>query len=50
MQALYRSTGGVPPAPPRPVIVLVVRDSLRGLTNSDEVCPPERSGSVGKHE
>lgn len=36
-QALYPETGGVPPVLARPVIVLVVRTTLRGLTNNDDV-------------
>ncbi|CAN0001623.1 unnamed protein product, partial [Ectocarpus sp. 6 AP-2014] len=34
---LYPHTGGVPPVPPRPVIVLVVRVKKRGLQNNAEV-------------
>lgn len=37
MQALYPENGGVPRTPPRPVIVLIVRQSLRGVRNHDEV-------------
>ncbi|CAB1105986.1 unnamed protein product [Ectocarpus sp. CCAP 1310/34] len=37
LQGLFPTTNGVPPAPPRPVIVLVVRTTLRGLKNNDEV-------------
>ncbi|CBN75965.1 conserved unknown protein [Ectocarpus siliculosus] len=36
-QGLFPTTNGVPPAPPRPVIVLVVRNKLRGLMNNEEV-------------
>lgn len=38
LQGLFPTTNGVPPTPPRPVIVLVVRNNLRGLTNNNEVC------------
>ncbi|CAN0342528.1 unnamed protein product [Ectocarpus sp. 6 AP-2014] len=37
LQGLFPTTNGVPPAPPRPVIVLVVRNKLRGLMNNEEV-------------
>ncbi|CAM9841386.1 unnamed protein product [Ectocarpus sp. 4 AP-2014] len=37
LQGLFPTTNGVPPTTPRPVIVLVVRNNLRGLTNNDEV-------------
>ncbi|CBN75964.1 conserved unknown protein [Ectocarpus siliculosus] len=37
LQGLFPTTDGVPPAPPRPVIVLVVRTTLRGLKNNEEV-------------
>ncbi|CAM9134821.1 unnamed protein product [Ectocarpus fasciculatus] len=37
LQGLFPTTNGVPPAPPRPVIVLVVRSKLRGLTNNEQV-------------
>ncbi|CAM9445961.1 unnamed protein product [Ectocarpus fasciculatus] len=37
LQGLFPTTNGVPPAPPRPVMVLVVRDTLRGLANNEEV-------------
>ncbi|CAM9134740.1 unnamed protein product [Ectocarpus fasciculatus] len=37
LQGLFPTTDGVPPVPPRPVIVLVVRTTLRGLKNNDEV-------------
>ncbi|CAM9862224.1 unnamed protein product [Ectocarpus sp. 4 AP-2014] len=37
LQGLFPTTNGVPPAPPRPVIVLVVRNKLRGLRNNEEV-------------
>eukprot|EP00903_Cladosiphon_okamuranus_P010588 g10012.t1 len=37
LQGMYPATGGVPPAPPRPTIVLIVRREKRGLRNSDEV-------------
>ncbi|CAM9240764.1 unnamed protein product [Ectocarpus sp. 12 AP-2014] len=34
---LYPHTGGVPPVPPRPVILLIVRVKKRGIQNNDEV-------------
>ncbi|CAM9539364.1 unnamed protein product [Ectocarpus sp. 4 AP-2014] len=37
LQGLFPTTNGVPPAPARPVIVLIVRTTLRGLRNNDEV-------------
>ncbi|CAM9194828.1 unnamed protein product, partial [Ectocarpus sp. 8 AP-2014] len=37
VHGLYPHTGGVPPVPPRPVIVLVVRVKKRGLQNNAEV-------------
>eukprot|EP00903_Cladosiphon_okamuranus_P015446 g14266.t1 len=37
LQGMYPGTGGVPPLPPRPTIVLIVRNSIRGLQNNDEV-------------
>ncbi|CBN75966.1 conserved unknown protein [Ectocarpus siliculosus] len=37
LQGLFPTTNGVPPAPPRPVIVLIVRNELRGLMNNEEV-------------
>ncbi|CAM9293887.1 unnamed protein product [Ectocarpus fasciculatus] len=37
LQAIYPDTGGVPPVPPRPVIVLIVREEKRGLGNNAEV-------------
>lgn len=37
LQGLYPSSNGVPPSLPRPTIVLIVRNSLRGLANNDEV-------------
>ncbi|CAB1103954.1 unnamed protein product [Ectocarpus sp. CCAP 1310/34] len=37
LQGLFPTTNGLPPAPPRPVIVLVVRNKLRGLMNNEEV-------------
>ncbi|CAB1120095.1 unnamed protein product [Ectocarpus sp. CCAP 1310/34] len=37
LQGLFPTTNGVPPAPPRPTIVLVVRTTLRGLQNNEEV-------------
>lgn len=38
LQAIYPDTGGIPPAVPRPLIVLIVRSSGRGLKNNDQVC------------
>ncbi|CAN0080944.1 unnamed protein product [Pylaiella littoralis] len=37
LQAIYPSTGGIPPAAARPVIVLVVRLSKRWLKNNSQV-------------
>ncbi|CAM9294613.1 unnamed protein product, partial [Ectocarpus sp. 13 AM-2016] len=37
LQGLFPTTNGFPPAPPRPLIVLVVRNKLRGLMNNEEV-------------
>ncbi|CAM9799475.1 unnamed protein product [Ectocarpus sp. 6 AP-2014] len=37
LQGLFPTTNGVPPAQARPVIVLVVRTTLRGLRNNDKV-------------
>ncbi|CAB1118780.1 unnamed protein product [Ectocarpus sp. CCAP 1310/34] len=37
LQGLFPGTDGVPPVPPRPVIVLIVRSNIRGLENNDEV-------------
>eukprot|EP00752_Nemacystus_decipiens_P004611 g4210.t1 len=37
LQALYPGSGGVPPPPARPVVVLVVRNSLRWLGNNEQV-------------
>ncbi|CAM9129006.1 unnamed protein product [Ectocarpus sp. 12 AP-2014] len=37
LQGLFPATDGVPPVPPRPVIVLIVRSNIRGLENNDEV-------------
>lgn len=37
MQALYPDTGGVAPVLARPVILLIVRKSRRGLGNNDDV-------------
>ncbi|CAM9867121.1 unnamed protein product [Pylaiella littoralis] len=37
LQAIYPSTGGIPPATSRPVMVLVVRLTGRGLKNNSQV-------------
>ncbi|CAM9442082.1 unnamed protein product [Ectocarpus fasciculatus] len=37
LQGLFPATNGVPPPPPRPVIVLIVRSHIRGVENNDEV-------------
>lgn len=38
LQAMYPDTAGSPPPLLRPVIVLVVRNSIRGLDNKSQVC------------
>ncbi|CAB1100997.1 unnamed protein product [Ectocarpus sp. CCAP 1310/34] len=37
LQGMYPDTGGVPPIPPKPIMVLIVRANKRGLGNNDEV-------------
>ncbi|CBJ29440.1 conserved unknown protein [Ectocarpus siliculosus] len=37
LQGMYPDTGGVPPTPPKPIMVLIVRKNKRGLGNNTEV-------------
>ncbi|CAM9683069.1 unnamed protein product [Ectocarpus sp. 12 AP-2014] len=37
LQGMYPDTGGVPPTPPKPIMVLIVRAKKRGLGNNAEV-------------
>ncbi|CAM9513749.1 unnamed protein product [Ectocarpus sp. 8 AP-2014] len=37
LQGMYPDTGGVPPTPPKPIMVLIVRKEKRGLGNNAEV-------------
>ncbi len=46
VQTLYPDVRGAPPLLPRPVILLVVRSSKRGLKNNREVSSTKRYGAV----